>query len=363
MIELKKLLSEVTNKGASDIHLKVHNHPFIRVEGELSPLTESEILKNEDTARLAKEILNPRQQEIFVRESEVDLSFGVKNVGRFRLAVFQQRGAVSMSFRLIPTAVSNFEDLNLPPVLVEIIETLRGLVLVTGITGSGKTTTLAAMVRHLNESQSCHILTIEDPIEFLFEDDKAIISQREVGNDTTNFASGLRSAMRQDPDVIMVGEMRDLETVRTALQAAQTGHLVLSTLHTTDAITTVDRIVSLFPVDQQRDVRIQLSSALNAVISMRLIRSSVSGHRLPAVEVLRSTEQVQSLIIQAERTKEIRGAMEEGQSTYGMQTFDTSILKHYQNDLISAEDALKYATSPADLRLKMKGIVGASESV
>ncbi|HUV14306.1 MAG TPA: PilT/PilU family type 4a pilus ATPase [Acidobacteriota bacterium] len=363
MIELKKLLAEVTSKGASDIHLKVHNYPFIRVEGELTPLTEYGLLRTEDTAMLAKEILNPRQQEIFVRESEVDLSFGVKNVGRFRLAVFQQRGAVSMSFRIIPTAVANFESLNLPPILIEIIETLRGLVLVTGITGSGKTTTLAAMVRHLNESKSCHILTIEDPIEFLFEDDKAIISQREVANDTTNFASGLRSAMRQDPDVIMVGEMRDLETVRTALQAAQTGHLVLSTLHTTDAITTVDRIVSLFPVDQQRDVRIQLSSALNAVVSMRLIRSSISGRRLPAVEILRSTEQVQSLIIQPERTKEIRGAMEEGQSTYGMQTFDTSILKHYQNDVISAEDALKYATSPADLRLKMKGIVGASESV
>lgn len=363
MIELKKLLGEATDKGASDIHLKVNNHPFIRIEGELSPLTEYELLKPADTARLAKEILNPRQQEIFVRDSEVDLSFGVQNVGRFRLAVFQQRGAVSMSFRIIPTAVSNFEDLNLPPILPEIIETLRGLVLVTGITGSGKTTTLAAMIRHLNESQSCHILTIEDPIEFLFTDDRAIISQREVSNDTTDFGSGLRSAMRQDPDVIMVGEMRDLETVRTALQAAQTGHLVLSTLHTTDAITTMDRIISLFPVDQQRDVRIQLAAALNAVISMRLIRSSISGRRLPAVEILRTTEQVQSLIINAERTKEIKGAMEEGQATYGMQTFDSSILKHFENDLISAEDALKYATSAADLKLKMKGIVGASELV
>jgi twitching motility protein PilT len=363
MIELKKLLAEATQKGASDIHLKVHNHPYIRIEGELSPLTEYGSLRNEDTARLAKEILNPRQQELFVKDSEVDLSFGVQNVGRFRLSVFQQRGAVSMSFRIIPTAVSNFDELNLPPVLREIIETLRGLVLVTGITGSGKTTTLAAMIRHLNENTSCHILTIEDPIEFLFSDQQAIISQREVGGDTTDFGTGLRSAMRQDPDVIMVGEMRDLETVRTALQAAQTGHLVLSTLHTTDAITTVDRIVSLFPVDQQRDVRIQLSAALNAVVSMRLIRSSISGRRLPAVEILRSTEQVQSLIIQAERTKEIKGAMEEGEATYGMQTFDTSILRHYQDDRISADDALKYATSPADLKLKMKGIVGASESV
>ncbi|MEJ2081443.1 MAG: ATPase, T2SS/T4P/T4SS family [Acidobacteriota bacterium] len=219
------------------------------------------------------------------------------------------------------------------------------------------------MIRYINETTAANIITIEDPIEFLMEDNKSIISQRETANDTTGFAAALRAAMRQDPDVIMVGEMRDQETVLIALQAAQTGHLVLSTLHTTDAITTVDRVIALFPVAQQQDIRIQLASALNAVVSMRLIRSSISQKRLPAVEVLRNTELVTSLILQPERIKEIRQAMQTGFTQYKMQTFDQSIFQHFQNELISKEDALRYATSPEDLRLRIQGIVSSSELV
>ncbi len=363
MIDLGKLLRHAVKVGASDIHLKVGNHPFIRIEGQLAPLTSEDEIRKEDTIGLVKEILNPRQREILAERSEVDLSFGVDAMGRFRLAVFQQRGTIAMALRLIPTEIPTVEQLNLPPVLSEIAEGQRGLVLVTGITGSGKSTTLASMISHLNVTTRANIITIEDPIEFLLRDNLCLISQRETANDTLNFASALRAAMRQDPDVIMVGEMRDQETVLIALQAAQTGHLVLSTLHTTDAITTVDRVIAMFPVSQQQDVRFQLASALTAVISMRLIRSSISGKRLPAVEILRNTDQVASLIVQPDRIKEIRGAMESGRSQYKMQTFDQSIFNHYKAGLISKEDALKYATSPEDLRLKIQGIVSSSELV
>lgn len=363
MFDLAKLLSRAVTDGASDIHLKVGNHPFLRIEGHLGPLSDWSKIQREDTVGLVKEILNPRQREVLAEKSEVDLSFGVENLGRFRLAVFQQRGTLAMVFRLIPTQVPTIAELNLPDVLVRIADSVRGLVLVTGITGSGKSTTLASMIRHINETRAANIITIEDPIEYVITDQKSIISQRETATDTLNFASALRAAMRQDPDVIMVGEMRDVETVLIALQAAQTGHLVLSTLHTTDAITTVDRVVAMFPVAQQHDVRLQLAAALNSVVSMRLIQSTVSGRRLPAVEVLRNTELISSLITQPERIKEARQAMETGRTQYGMQTFDQSIFEHYRNGLISAEDALQNATAPEDMRLRMQGIVASSDLV
>jgi twitching motility protein PilT len=362
MTDLKKLLVEAARLGASDLHLKVGNYPFLRIDGELSALEGFERTSKDDTSALVQDLLSDRQQEVLANRSEVDLSFGVKGLGRFRLAVFRQRGTISMAFRIVPTLVPTLEELHLPSVLKEIADSLRGLVLVTGITGSGKSTTLASIVRYLNETRSCHILTIEDPIEFLFADEQAIISQREISSDTVDFGSALRAAMRQDPDVIMVGEMRDMETIRIALQAAQTGHLVLSTLHTTDARTTVDRVISLFPENQQRDIRIQFASALNATISLRLIRSSVLGARLPAVEILRNTELVYSLITDATRSKELKNAIENGKQ-YRMQSFDQSILEHHRNAVISAEDALKFASSPDDLRLKIGGIVGASELV
>ena len=363
MIDLGKLIRHAVKVGASDIHLKVGNFPYLRIEGQLAPYTAFDRLRKDDTVQIVKEILTARQREVLADRSEVDLSFGLEGLGRFRLAVFQQRGTLAMALRLIPTDIPAIDELNLPPVLKEIADSQRGLVLITGITGSGKSTTLAAMIRYINETTAANIITIEDPIEFLMEDNKSIISQREPANDTTGFAAALRAAMRQDPDVIMVGEMRDQETVLIALQAAQTGHLVLSTLHTTDAITTVDRVIALFPVAQQQDIRIQLASALNAVVSMRLIRSSISQKRLPAVEVLRNTELVTSLILQPERIKEIRQAMQVGFTQYKMQTFDQSIFQHFQNELISKEDALRYATSPEDLRLRIQGIVSSSELV
>ncbi|GAB4237476.1 MAG: type IV pilus twitching motility protein PilT [Acidobacteriota bacterium] len=363
MINLEKLIRYAVETGASDIHLKVGNYPFIRVEGQLQPLEDFDLVRREDTVAIVEEILNRRQKQILADKSEVDLSFGLEGLGRFRLAVFYQRGTIALAFRLIPTSVPTIEELNLPPVLKDIADSQRGLVLVTGVTGSGKSTTLASMIRYLNETRRCNIITIEDPIEFLLPDKLSIISQRETSSDTRDFASALRAAMRQDPDVIMVGEMRDQETVLIALQAAQTGHLVLSTLHTTDAVTTVDRVIAMFPVAQQRDIRFQLASALNAVISMRLIRSSITGKRIPAVEVLRNTELVSSLITQPERTKEIRHAMETGFTQYKMQTFDQSIFNHYQEGLISREDALRYATAPEDLKLKIQGIVTSADMV
>jgi twitching motility protein PilT len=363
MIDLHKVLRHAVKVGASDVHLKPGNYPHLRVEGQLGPEKDYPQVQREDTVRIVKEVLNPRHKEILSAKSELDLSFGLEGLGRFRLAVFQQRGNIAMALRLIPTEIPRLDDLNLPQVLKEIADNQRGMVLVTGVTGSGKSTTLAAMIRHINETTACHILTIEDPIEFLFSDERSLISQRESLSDTRDFSSALRAAMRQDPDVIMVGEMRDVETITNALQAAQTGHLVMSTLHTTDAVTTVDRVISMFPLSQQQDVRFQLAAALNSVISMRLIRSSISGKRLPAVEVLRNTDLVASLIVQPDRIKEIRHAMETGYTQYRMQTFDQSLFNHFREQLISKEDALRYATSPEDLRLKIQGIVSSSDLV
>ncbi len=363
MIDLHKLLRHAVKVGASDVHLKPGNHPHLRVHGQLGPARDYPQVQKEDTVRIVKEVLNPRHKEILSAKSEIDLSFGLEGLGRFRLAVFQQRGNIAMALRLIPTEIPRLDDLNLPPVLKEIADNQRGLVLVTGVTGSGKSTTLAAMIGHINETTACHILTIEDPIEFLFSDERSLISQRESLSDTRDFGSALRAAMRQDPDVIMVGEMRDVETITNALQAAQTGHLVMSTLHTTDAITTVDRVISMFPLSQQQDVRFQLAASLNSVVSMRLIRSSITGMRLPAVEVLRNTDLVASLVVQPERIKEVRHAMETGYTQYRMQTFDQSLFNHFREQRISKEDALRYATSPEDLRLKIQGIVSSSDLV
>lgn len=363
MIDLKQLLTLAVQKEASDIHLKVGRPPCFRVMGILEPLGGYEVITREAAIDLVRRLLNPRQKEMLAKKSELDLSYGVEGLGRFRVAIFQQRGEFSFSLRLIPVKVPALEDLNLPPVLNEIAEAQRGLVLVTGVTGSGKSTTLAAMIRKINESRPCHIITIEDPIEFQFEDSRSIVSQREVSLDTADFSSALRAALRQDPDVIMVGEMRDSETVGIALQAAETGHLVLSTLHTTDSTETVNRVISMFPPHQQHDVRYRFASALLAVVSMRLIRSSFSERRLPAVEVLRNTDFVYTLLTDPERVKEIRDALVAGHKQYGTQTFDQSIFTHFQNDLITQEDALLYATSADDMKLRIAGIVSSSELV
>lgn len=363
MIDLKALLNSATDRMASDLHLKVGAPPHLRIQGELIPIAGAPALRREDTTELAQQLLSPRQKDVLSQRAEVDLAFGAANLGRFRVAVFQQRGSISFVFRLIPDVIPKIEELNLPPVLNEIAEEERGLVLVTGTTGSGKSTTLAAMIDRINSIRRCHIITIEDPIEFLFRDRLSFISQREVAIDTENFGGALRSALRQDPDVILVGEMRDMETIKTALHASETGHLVMSTLHTTDATETINRIVSMFPPHEQHSTRLQFAATLRAIISMRLIRANVEGGRIPAIEVLRNTEYIRSLLEQPERLKDVRRALETGTSQYGTQTFDQSILDHYQKGYISLGDALRYATQPDDLKLKISGIVSSKEIV
>jgi twitching motility protein PilT len=275
--------------------------------------------------------------------------------------VFQQRGAVGIVFRVIPIKIQSYEELNLPPVLEKIGAELRGLVLVTGVTGSGKSTTLASIMNHINNNRSGHIISIEDPIEFLHKDKRCIINQREIGVDANNFSSSLRGALRQDPDVIMVGEMRDLETVEIALMAAETGHLVLSTLHTIDAMETVNRIVSVFPPYQQKQIRIQLAGIIKSIISQRLIPTKDGKGRVPAIEVMVSTSRIRECIEDKEKTKDILDAISKGYTTYGMQTFDQSILELLKKGLISYEEAMSQASNPADFDLQVKGITSTSD--
>jgi twitching motility protein PilT len=300
--------------------------------------------------------MNNKQKERFRDASEVDVGYGIKGLGRFRVNVFQQRGNVSIAIRAVPVNIKTFEDLTLPIVLETIAQEPRGMVLVTGTTGSGKSTTIAAMLDYINERMKRHIITIEDPIEFLYQDRISVVSQREIGVDASSFSSALRSALRQDPDVILVGEMRDLETIETALIAAETGHLVFSTLHTLDAVETINRITTVFPVHQQRQIRLQLSMVLRAVISMRLLRRSDIPGRIPAIEVMRVTEFIRNCILDPEKTRQLREAIAAGTSQYGMQTFDQSIYEHYKAGRITLEDAFSYATNPEEFKLRVQGI-------
>jgi twitching motility protein PilT len=301
-------------------------------------------------------MMSNRQKQRFKEVSEVDIAYGVSGLGRFRANIFQQRGTVSIVLRVIPDQTRSTAALGLPPVIDKIAQEQRGLILVTGATGSGKSTTLAAMIDYINTTRSGHIVTIEDPIEFLHRDKQAFITQREVDVDTRSFAEALRGALRQDPDVILVGEMRDHETIETALTAAETGHLVLSTLHTLDATETITRIVSSFPSHQQKSVRIQLAGILKAVISMRLVRAAKGPGRVPAIEVLVSTAFIRDHIINEEKTYMIREAIAAGTSQYGMQTFDQSLFRLLQAGMISLEEALNNATNPDEFRMRVSGI-------
>jgi len=352
----------MTSKNASDLHLKAGCFPHIRINGDLIPLGEYGKLSKEDCLMMAFSIMNNKQKQRFRDAAEVDIGYGVKGLGRFRVNVFQQRGAVSVAIRCVPSAIKTFEDLVLPKVLEKIAMEQRGLVLVTGTTGSGKSTTIASMLHFINERLTRHIITIEDPIEFLHTDRMSIVSQREVSVDATDFPSALRSAMRQDPDIILVGEMRDLETIETALLAAETGHLVFSTVHTLDALETVNRIIAVFPSDQQRQIRLQLAQVLKAVISMRLIKRSDIAGRVPAIEVLIATDYIRNAVIDPDKTKLIRQAIALGTSQYGMQTFDQSIHEHYKAGRISYEDALSYATNPDEFKLRVQGIYTTQDS-
>ena len=355
-MHINDLLKIATDRGASDLHLKVGSHPVIRISGKLIPLTDQKRLMQEDSIAMAFSIMSARQKQKFKDSFEIDMAYSVPGLGRFRVNVFQQRGTVGLVLRVIPVRILTVKELLLPPVLEQIAAERRGLVLVTGTTGSGKSTSLAAMIDHINTNRTEHIMTIEDPIEFLHRDKKSLVNQREVEVDTTSFSVSLRSALRQDPDVILVGEMRDYETIETALTAAETGHLVLSTLHTLDATETINRIISVFPPHQQKQIRIQLAAVLKSIISMRLVPRADGRGRVPAVEVLRSTAYIRDAVENKEKTKLIRDAIAQGTSQYGMQTFDQSLFHLYKTDLISFEEALRQATNPDEFKLKVAGI-------
>jgi twitching motility protein PilT len=361
-MELNEILQVALRGGASDIHLKAGLPPMFRVDGSLVPLKDARRLPPEEISRMAFGIMNDYQKEKFKAQNELDLAYGVPGLGRFRVNVFQQRGTIGVVLRVIPFKIMGIEQLLLPKVLEKIAGEQRGLVLVTGTTGSGKSTTLAAMVDHINSNETCHIMTIEDPIEFLIRDKRSIVNQREVGVDTLSFAQALKSALRQDPDVILVGEMRDLETIETALTAAETGHLVLSTLHTLDATETIARIVSAFPPHQQKQVRLQLGSVLRGVVSQRLVPRADGKGRVAAVEVLVCNSRVREMIEDKDRTKEISQAISQSYTTYGMQTFDQSLMMLFKQTIITYEEALRQCSNPDDFALRVSGISATSDA-
>jgi len=361
-IDLNHILQVAIKGGASDIHLKTGLPPMFRVDGTLLPLRDAKRLTPEELSRTGAAIMNPLQRERFKQHLDVDLAYGVPGIGRFRVNVFQQRGSVGMVFRVIPYKVQTMESLLLPKVVARIAEERRGLILVTGTTGSGKSTTLAAMIEHVNSNRTDHIITIEDPIEFLIRDKRCIINQREIGTDTTSFARALKAALRQDPDVILVGEMRDFETIETAMTAAETGHLVMSTLHTVDATETINRIISVFPPYQQKQARLQLAGLLKAVISQRLVPRADGRGRVPALEILIVTSLVRELIMDEARTHEINEAIGKGHVSYGMQTFDQSLMGLLRNNYVTYEEALLQCSNPDDFALRVSGIESTSSA-
>lgn len=349
MKSIDELLTKVVEMRASDLHLKVGSPPMIRVDGELQNLDDPP-LTPDDTKDFAASLMTEKQIRRFSETNEIDFAYGAPHVGRFRVNVFRQRGTISIAIRQVISEVPEFSKLNLPAVVQKLALEPRGMVLVTGTTGSGKTTTLAAMIDHINHHLRRHIVTIEDPIEILHRDCKSIINQREVGLDTESYASALKYVLRQDPDIILIGEMRDQETVRTALTAAQTGHFVLSTLHTIDATETVNRIIDFFPLYQQKQVRIMLAGCLRGIISQRLLPRADGAGRVPAVEVMVMTGRIRDMILDPSQTHNIRVAIQEGEY-YGMQTFDQSLLDLYERGLITLTDAAMMAHHPHDFRL------------
>jgi twitching motility protein PilT len=358
---IKVILQQMVAANASDLHLKVGRPPTLRIDGDLSPL-DFPALRPEDLRALAKEIMTPKQVQEFSEFREADFATGVPGIGRFRVNAYQQRGTIAFALRTIPHQARTIAELNLPPVVEEIAMRPRGLVLVTGVTGSGKSTALASVIDHINQHRFANIITIEDPIEFLHRDNQCHINQREVGTDTGSFAQALRRVLRQDPDVILLGEIRDLDTLDTALKAASTGHLVFSTLHTTDATQTINRILSFYPPHQQSEVRFALSSALAAVISLRLVPRCDKQGRVPACEVLINTAAVREQVRDVSKTLNIPDLIKEGTTQYGMQTFDQSLMAWYTKGVISYESAVFYATNPSEFALRVQGVAGASDT-
>jgi twitching motility protein PilT len=349
--DLEAALRRVIEVDGSDLHLKVPSRPLIRTMGHLEPIPDTDDLTPEDTERAVRELLNdPTKLEEFASEHEVDFSFSLPGCSRFRVNAFRQRGVVSMVARAVPHEIKSIDQLGLPEVIGEVADEERGIILVTGTTGSGKSSTLAAMIDQINRLHPRHIVTIEDPIEFLHRDKRSIINQREVGADTASFKRALRRVLRQDPDVILVGEMRDEETVSTALSAAETGHLVLSTLHTVDAPETVNRIIDFFPPHMNQQVRAMLAGTLKAVVSQRLVRTADGRGRVACCEVLRMTGRVRDMIMNPEETGKLVDVISEG-AYYGMQTFDQALLAHVQDGRVTMEEAMRSATSPHDFKL------------
>jgi twitching motility protein PilT len=350
MLDINACLRHLVEVGGSDLHIKVPSPPLVRLDGELVPVPGADRLTPQDAEDALFQILTAKDKlEEFAEEREVDFAYAMESVGRFRVNAFHQRGSVSIVCRAIPFEIRTVDELSLPGVIRELAEEERGIILVTGTTGSGKSTTLAAMIDHMNEHFSKHIVTIEDPIEFLHRDKRSILNQREVGSDTHSFKRALRRVLRQDPDVILIGEMRDEETVHTALSAAETGHLVLSTVHTVDAPETINRIIDFFPPHMHQQVRAMLAGTLKGVISQRLVRST-DGGRVATCEVLRMTGRVRDMIMDSDQTGKLTEVVADG-SYYGMQTFDQALFDHVKAGRVTVEEATRAATSPHDFKL------------
>jgi len=358
---LKQMLVEMLNRRSSDLHIRVGIRPHLRVDGNLEKIATDPITVDA-MDQIVSQILNEKQRERFFRKNEMDLALSVAKLGRFRINLFRQRGTTGIAVRAVNTAVPMFEELHLPESVKNLAQERRGLVVITGTTGSGKSTTLAALIEEMNANRTDNILTVEDPIEYIYRDKKSIISQREVGGDTETFASALRHAFRQDPDVILIGEVRDLETMSIALTAADTGHLVLTTLHTLNVVETITRIISFFPPHQHQQIRLLLAGTLKSIVCQRLlIRGDMPG-RVPALEIMFNSGAVKECIIDPEKTPEIPEFMEKGGVQYGMQSFDQSIMKLHKQGLISFEEAMIHATNKDDLDLRLRGITGTSDT-
>lgn len=359
-IEIKEILNIMLERKASDLHLKVGRPPMLRVDGKIEPLEMPE-MNEEGIEEIIFSLMNPRQRAKFSEVNEIDLSYSPYGKARYRINAFRQRGTIEIVIRFIPKIIPLLNDLNLPEVLKKISLEARGLILVTGSTGNGKSTTIASMIQYINMNLPYHIITIEDPIEFLHIDKKSSITQRELSIDTESYAIALKYVLRQDPDVIFIGEMRDLDTVAAAVSAGETGHLVFSTLHTIDAIQTLDRLVDFFPANQQNQVRLQFSNIVTAIISMRLIEKADGKGRVPAVEIMIGTPTIKALI-RENKLSSVKSVVQQGASQYGMQTFDQSLADLYKKGLITLEQALAEATSPNDLKLSLSGIISSVDS-
>ncbi len=360
-MDFQQLLTETARRKASDLHLKAGSRPIVRIHGHLEMQDDLPPVTREFMRRTAMTLLGEHRYNALMEGQEMDLAYMVPGVGRFRCNVFLSQGEVRAVMRHVPERIPAFQELHLPKVLERLCMERRGMILVTGITGSGKSTTLAAMIDFMNRNRNDHIVTIEDPVEFVHEDNKCVISQREIGQDSASFAQALRAALRQDPDIVLVGEMRDTETMEVALHAAETGHLVLSTLHTLNAAETVNRIISIFPPHQEDQIRAQLAAVLQGIVSQRLVVRADGKGRVPAVEVMVMTGLVRDSVRDAEKTPQIPAVIAAGQSQYGMQTFDQSLLQLYREELVTYETARDAATNPDDFDLKVKGIFSTGE--